>query len=142
MVIYKTTNTVNGKIYIGKDVRNRNSYLGSGKYLHNAISKYGRDKFVKEILEYCETKAELCEREKFYIKQFNSRHRDIGYNIAKGGEGGDTLSAHPLKRDIFKRQQKARKRHEDEHPDIRLRRTTSRLSTEAANPSIRIKCWT
>ncbi len=40
MIIYKTTNTINGKIYVGQDTRNLPKYLGSGKLLHKAIKKY------------------------------------------------------------------------------------------------------
>ena len=53
MVIYKTTNLLNGKIYIGKDKRNDRKYLGSGKILRQAVSKYGLRNFSKEILEEC-----------------------------------------------------------------------------------------
>ena len=42
MVIYKTTNLINGKIYIGKNKGNNNWYLGSGKLLIYAIKKYGK----------------------------------------------------------------------------------------------------
>ena len=45
MVIYKTTNLVNGKIYIGKDKYNNPKYLGSGKILKLAINKYGKGNF-------------------------------------------------------------------------------------------------
>jgi hypothetical protein len=42
--IYKTTNLLNGKYYIGMHVTNQidDGYLGSGKYLNNAIKKYGK----------------------------------------------------------------------------------------------------
>ena len=41
MIIYKTTNLVNGKIYIGQDSNNNPNYYGSGTLLHKAIKKYG-----------------------------------------------------------------------------------------------------
>ena len=51
MVIYKTTNLLNGKFYIGKDEKNNPEYLGSGKILKQSISKHGVEQFKKEILE-------------------------------------------------------------------------------------------
>jgi hypothetical protein len=50
MIIYKTTNLINGKIYIGKDKHNNDNYIGSGKILKQAIAKYGRNNFVKEVM--------------------------------------------------------------------------------------------
>lgn len=94
--IYKTTNLINKKIYIGKSKGNEPSYLGSGKILGNSIKKYGAENFSKEILEEC-SDDEVDEREKFWIKEFRSQIRDVGYNIAGGGAGGDTLSHHPNK---------------------------------------------
>lgn len=101
MIIYKTTNTQNSKIYIGQSKYNNPNYLGSGLLLNRAINKYGRDVFVKEILEYCDCKVELNIREKYWINILNSRERSIGYNIATGGTGGDTLSKHPDKQQIY-----------------------------------------
>ena len=43
MVIYKTTNLVNGKSYVGMDSKNDPNYLGSGKLLKRAVKKYGRE---------------------------------------------------------------------------------------------------
>jgi group I intron endonuclease len=86
MIIYKTTNIINGKIYIGQDSHNNPNYLGSGTVLHKAIEKYGYKNFVKEILEHCNSINELNEREVFWIAKFNSRDRNIGYNIAYGGD--------------------------------------------------------
>lgn len=88
MIIYKTTNLINGKFYVGKDVKNNNSYLGSGKILKQAIEKYGIENFEKEILEYCSSIEELEEREKFWIRELNAIEQ--GYNLTEGGTGGDT----------------------------------------------------
>ena len=88
MVIYKTTNLVNGKYYIGQDSKNDPNYLGSGKLLKYAIEKYSIENFQKEILETCNTKEQLNEREIFWIKELNSI--ETGYNISEGGGGGNT----------------------------------------------------
>lgn len=88
MVVYKTTNIINGKFYIGKDAKNRTSYLGSGKALKAAIQKYGKHNFKKEVLEHCSSLRELSEREVYWIRETNAI--DEGYNIARGGDGGNT----------------------------------------------------
>jgi hypothetical protein len=85
MIIYKTTNLINNKIYIGQDSKNDPSYLGSGKIIKDAIKKYGSSNFTKETLEECKTKEELDEREEYWIKKLNSLNKDIGYNLANGG---------------------------------------------------------
>jgi group I intron endonuclease len=89
MVIYKTTNLINNKIYVGQDSHNNPAYLGSGKILNNAIKKYGKDNFKKEILEECSSKKELNEREIYWINKLNSTDTNVGYNIATGGHGGN-----------------------------------------------------
>jgi group I intron endonuclease len=89
MVIYKTTNMINGKIYIGQTAKNNPNYLGSGLILLKAIKKYKIENFSKEILEVCETQTSLNEREIYWIKFYNSTDRYIGYNISNGGNGGN-----------------------------------------------------
>ncbi len=88
MIIYKTTNLINGKYYIGKDEKNNPEYLGSGKILKFAIKKYGIENFKKEILEICKTRDELNEREVFWINSLSAT--TLGYNITDGGTGGRT----------------------------------------------------
>lgn len=95
MIIYKITNQINSKIYIGQDKHNNPNYLGSGKILHLAFKKYGTENFIKEIIEECESKEHLDERERYWINFYKSTDRNIGYNIALGGKGGDTISNHP-----------------------------------------------
>lgn len=87
MIIYKTTNLINGKIYIGQDSRNIPSYIGSGHAIVNAIKKYGKKNFKKEILKECFSKKEMDKLEIEFIKLYDSTNRKIGYNISLGGGG-------------------------------------------------------
>jgi group I intron endonuclease len=124
MRIYKTTNKINGKIYVGKDVNHGPDYLGSGFLLHKAIKKYGRENFVNETIEECENTEQLNEREIFWIKELDSTNRKIGYNIAKGGTGGDTWT------------------HLDDATKELVRKKRSEAGKKAYmdNPSMREKC--
>ena len=109
--IYKTTNLINGKIYVGQkmsDVFLKEEYLGSGRYFKNAVNKYGAENFKVELIEWCETSEILNEREKYWISYFNCRDHKIGYNIAEGGEGGDTWS-HLSENDKIKGKNKRKK---------------------------------
>lgn len=93
--IYKTTNIINKKIYIGQKRAAEFlgvKYLGSGKYLANAIEKYGKNNFIVEKIDEANDKNELNEKEKYWIKFYNSTDNSIGYNISLGGDGGDTWS--------------------------------------------------
>lgn len=95
--IYKTTNLVNGKIYIGQrgcniDI-NEDVYIGSGKYFKYAVNKYGKENFKKDILEEC-IKDNVNEREIFWINKFNTTNHEVGYNITKGGDGGPGCRGH------------------------------------------------
>lgn len=88
-VIYKTTNLVNNKIYIGKRIFTKdkffnNKYYGSGKLLKEAIIKYGLDSFNREVLEEVDNEL-LEEREVYWIKFYNSNNLEIGYNLTIGG---------------------------------------------------------
>lgn len=88
--IYRITNLVNGKTYIGqhKYKKLNDNYMGSGTYLARAKKKYGIENFKKEILysniQYKETADDM---ERFAI----AKERALGkaeYNIANGGQGG------------------------------------------------------
>jgi group I intron endonuclease len=85
--IYKTTNTINNKCYIGKKYGVFDSnYFGSGKILNQAIKKYGISNFICEALCECNTEEELNNQEIYFISQNSPK-----YNLAAGGTGGDTL---------------------------------------------------
>lgn len=86
MVIYKTTNTLNGKYYIGKDRHNNPNYIGSGKIFLKALKKYDRCLWVKTVIDTAETDDEAYFKEKFWIKFYDSTNRDKGYNLSVGGK--------------------------------------------------------
>jgi hypothetical protein len=77
-VIYKITNLLNGKIYIGKELKYNIQYYGSGILIRKAIIKYGQENFRKDIIEECQV-DQLNEREKYWIEFLNSR-APVGYN--------------------------------------------------------------
>ena len=88
--IYKTTNTINGKSYIGlcSSAKRFENYLGSGVLLKQAIKKYGADNFKREILEECDSEKDLREAEKRWIDHFNATESKKFYNLHEGGRGG------------------------------------------------------
>ena len=103
MIIYKTTNLINGKIYIGQDTHNNPNYLGSGVLLHLAIKKYGKENFKKEIIDTGYTQDDLNEKEKHWIFFYQSTNKKIGYNLAIGGRGGGYGMNNPNKEIIKKK---------------------------------------
>lgn len=88
-IIYQTTNLVNSKFYIGKHQTKdlNDDYLGSGRKIVEAIKKYGRNNFKKEILYICSSEHEMNEKEKELISEEFVNRKDT-YNIGIGGEGG------------------------------------------------------
>jgi group I intron endonuclease len=84
-VIYKTINLINGKIYIGQTIKKESVfkyYLGGGSFFKNALKKYGKENFKKEIICKCFSKEELDEKEIYFIKELKP-----DYNITDGGGG-------------------------------------------------------
>lgn len=95
-LIYITTNKINNRKYIGKQLHeNKKDYLGSGIALKAAIKKYGKENFIKEILvSGINDKNELSQLEKEYIKNYNAQESNEYYNIAPGGDGGCIIKNH------------------------------------------------
>jgi len=95
MIIYKATNLINGKFYIGQTTKSLEHRMyqhklsaKEGKYVFaRAIKKYGFENFKFEILCKCETIEELNNKEIEFIKRLKSTNRDIGYNMTVGGSG-------------------------------------------------------
>jgi hypothetical protein len=85
--VYKITNEINGKIYIGKhsgaDPKG-DSYYGSGIAIKRAITKYGRDHFAKEVLFLFESEQEALDMEADIVDKEFVKRTDT-YNISLGG---------------------------------------------------------
>lgn len=87
--IYKVTNNLNGKIYIGKhQTRNLDDgYMGSGKHLKYAIKKYGLENFTKEILHVFDNEVDMNAKEAELVTE-DFLKEDTNYNLCPGGQGG------------------------------------------------------
>lgn len=87
--IYKTTNLINGKEYVGKhETKDLNDgYMGSGKNLNRAIKKYGVENFSKEILFKLASREEMNAKEAELVTEEYCLREDT-YNICPGGHGG------------------------------------------------------
>lgn len=158
--IYKTTNNINGKVYIGQSAKSlfNPAYFGSGKLLKQAIKKYGIENFSVEVLTWCSSRDELNTEEIRYISQY----LENSYNLAKGGTGGDTLhsSCEEIKAECFKKRSDGIKRwhgslSEDEKTLYRKKisdakkgksnglsgRKQSRETVEKRNATLRANGW-
>ena len=87
--VYKTTNLVNGKFYIGvhKTSEPLDNYLGSGKYFKYAVEKYGIENFQKEILYIFDTKESAYLMENSLVTP-DLIESGMSYNLKLGGQGG------------------------------------------------------
>jgi len=85
-IIYKTTNKVNGRYYIGRHSTDNlnDGYLGSGQGIKNAINKYGKENFTREIIATAETTDDLWELEKEIVNEEIVKDSK-SYNQAYGG---------------------------------------------------------
>ena len=95
-LIYICKNLINNKIYIGQTIQGLEKRKSKHIYdtinncdktiFHRALKKYRIDNFEWSILEDNIALDELSKKEIFYIKQYNSTNKDIGYNMTEGGE--------------------------------------------------------
>lgn len=99
-VIYKITNKINGKSYIGKSKEElferrmyRHRTMEYDGILTKAIKKYGVNNFISEIIEDCIPDNLSNDREKYWIKFHNTFNN--GYNATRGGDGGNTYEKLP-----------------------------------------------
>lgn len=103
MIIYKITNNLNGKTYIGQTRgslqarmrchKSESKKSRSNQPIHKAIRKYGIENFKIQILEEnIPTRSLLNEREIYYISLYKSTNRENGYNVSVGGSDGLMLT--------------------------------------------------
>ena len=100
MIIYLIENVVNNKVYVGQTIRTleqrwtahvQSMKNGNGcPALMNAMLKYGVENFTIKQIDSASTKEELDKKETYWITKYNATNRRYGYNIAPGGEGGNT----------------------------------------------------
>nr|DAH39497.1 MAG TPA: intron associated endonuclease [Caudoviricetes sp.] len=99
-VIYKATNLINGKVYIGQTTNSLEQRIkqhffkkDDGAYFHNALKKYGHDGFKWEIIDQADNEDELIEKEIYWIACYESfTDKNKGYNSTSGGETGKSVS--------------------------------------------------
>jgi len=108
MVIYRVTNIINGKMYIGKTTLGlqkrkerhfKSVKSGSVLHFHRALRKYGFDKFVWEKICNCNSKKDLSKKEIEFIKKYDTYDGD-GYNMTPGGDGVGCKHSEETKRKI------------------------------------------
>lgn len=87
--IYKTTNIITNKYYIGMHSTNdiEDGYIGSGKRLWYSINKYGKENHKIEILEYLNNRGELSNREREIVNE-GLLNDKMCMNLVIGGSGG------------------------------------------------------
>jgi len=108
-IIYKTINSINGKIYIGQhncqicfndndcEFKPGEHYRGSGKLIRRAINKYGIENFSRETLHKTKIEEEASLLEIEEIEIHDSTNPKIGYNISLGGNGGNVMNWQEVK---------------------------------------------
>lgn len=100
-IVYKVTNLIDGKIYIGQTVQtlwrrrraHENLSAKPSTYFHRALAKHGFGNFSWEIVDTCESKETLHAREQYWIDHCSCM-APAGYNSAEGGKGGAYLESH------------------------------------------------
>ena len=101
--IYKTTNLLSGKYYIGMHSTNdlNDGYMGSGKRLRYSVNKYGKENHKVEVLEFFDDRKQLAAREK-EIVNLNEIAKEECLNLCVGGEGGRGFTSEEQKLNVLK----------------------------------------
>lgn len=90
--VYRTTNKLNGKMYIGSHYGEiDDDYLGSGLLLSRALEKHGKENFLKEVLDIQSNKQLMLERESYWLTKLNCAANPQYYNITNTAGGGHLI---------------------------------------------------
>jgi len=139
--IYKITNQIDGKFYIGthKTKNLNDTYMGSGKYLRYAQDKYGIDKFIKEILFVYNTPQEMYAKEAEIVNEEFLATANT-YNLKVGGFGGwDYINNDEVSR--INKNRIARKKAEESNASAKALEHFSKIREEySKNPSLCSLC--
>jgi group I intron endonuclease len=132
MIIYKITNTVNNKVYIGQTKHSLSKRKHQHKYnkstaIGAAIRKYGQDNFIFEVLEQCFSHDHMNEREIFWIKEYDCL-APKGYNLVSGGFSREEMSEET--REKYKKINLGRKRTEETRNRIRIAKLGKKATEE------------
>lgn len=106
--IYKTTCLITNRYYIGmhRTTNENDGYFGSGNLLKRSIAKYGKENHIKEILEYCNSKEELCKREAEIVNTELLKD-ELCLNMMTGGMGGATMTGKKCSLEVIEKLRKA-----------------------------------
>lgn len=141
-IIYKITNTINNKFYIGKHQTNNinDSYMGSGIAIAKAIKKYGKENFIKEILFVFDNEQDMNKKEKELITEELVSDPNC-YNIGVGGEGGPQFKGkHHTKESMIKMIETRKKNGHLKHSEATKRKISeSQLGRTAWNKGLKMK---
>ena len=102
MIVYKITNLINNKVYIGKTVKTlewrfkKHCYDArknpkTKNHFHRALLYYGPENFKIEQIDSAASKEELNDKEQYWIQYYQAK--ELGYNMTDGGDGGNTYVA-------------------------------------------------
>lgn len=131
-VVYKITNKVNGKIYIGQTIQSlkrrwichcKDAKRNDDGLLHKAINQYGKENFVIEKIDEGNNFEELGILERKWIEYFHSNNHEIGYNIMVGG-------SHMNENTI----QKMKDSHAGLHHSEKTKQIIANMNTGSGNP--------
>lgn len=94
-IIYKATNLINEKIYVGQTIKTLEQrickhYYDAEQddfYFHRALIKYNKEDWKWEIIDTFSTFEEMNDKEKYWIAHFQSNKNNKGYNLTEGGTG-------------------------------------------------------
>ena len=139
MIIYRATNTVNGKMYIGKTVKTlevrKREHLNSAKrgvetIFHKVIRKYSEQMFRWDILAVAGNEEVLMSLEKKFIYLYNT-YAGSGYNMTEGGDGVSGLVCSEETRRKLSEANKGKKASEESKRKMSEARKGRKLSEEA-----------